>query len=150
MPSAFAFDANAFMAIGYGSYNEKAGAEVAVGAQLKPFERVSLDIAPFTGLFRRKDDPRYKRERDDDHKNVCRDKTTGQNVDSKYCGINFKYAFESAVKVRTLSWLELGAGARVADRTLAYGVAVIRFSDYFGIESKFGDDYVSALFRVDI
>jgi len=149
VPMAFAFDANAFTSVGYGSYNEKAGAEIALGAQLKPFEKLSLDIAPFTGIFRRKDDPRYSRVKDD-KKRVCRDKSTGQNVDEKYCGINFKYAFESSLKLKPLNWLELGAGTRVADRTLIYGVAVIRFADNFGIESKFGDDYISALFRVDI
>lgn len=149
-PAAFAFDTNGFMTVGYGSYNEKAGAEIALGIQLKPFSRLSLDIAPLTGIFRRKDDPRYVRERDDDNKRICKDKATGQNVDTKYCGINFKYAFESSLKVRPLNWLELGAGTRVADRTLFYGLALIRFTENFGIESKFGDDYVSALFRVDI
>lgn len=106
-PIAFAFDTNAFMTVGYGSYNEKAGAEIALGMQLKPFERLSLDIAPFSGIFSRKDDPRYTREKDD-KKRVCRDKSTGQNVDEKYCGINFKYVFESSLKVMSFSWLELG------------------------------------------
>lgn len=149
VPTAFAFEANAFMAVGYGSYNDKAGAEIALGAQLKPFERLSLDIAPVTGIFKRKNDPRYTKVKDDMTR-VCKDKSTGQNVDEKYCGITFKYAFESSLKVMPFRWLELGAGTRVADRTLIYGVFVIRFADSFGIESKFGDDYVSALFRVDI
>ena len=63
---------------------------------------------------------------------------------------DFKYPFESSLKIKAFNWLELGAGTRVADRTLIYGVAVIRFADSFGIESKFGDEYINALFRVDI
>lgn len=146
---AHAFKASAFTMIGYGSYEEKAGAEFSLGLQLRPVEWVKLDIAPMTGIFRRKNDPRYSRVKDDDKQLNCRDNTTGQYVDSKYCGITFEYAFESSLKVQPFKFFEIGVGARVADRTLVYGVALFKFTDHFGLEGKFGDDYHSALFRVD-
>ncbi|MBC7715123.1 MAG: hypothetical protein H7177_17390 [Rhizobacter sp.] len=150
IPNAFGFDASAFMMIGYGSYDKKAGAEISLGVQLRPFEFVKLDIAPMTGIFRHKDDPRYSREKNDNDKQFgCRDKTTGDFVDKKHCGVNFKYAFESSLKFQVLNKLDIGAGARVADRTLAYGVAFLRFTDSFGLEAKYGDEYKSLLLRVE-
>lgn len=149
IPSAFAFEASSFVMFGYGSYDKKAGAEISLGLQLRPIESLKLEILPVTGIFKRKDDPRYSREKDDDNQRVCKDKATGEVVDTKYCGINFKYAFESSLKYQTFEWLDIGVGTRVADRTLVYGVAVFRFTPSFGLEGKVGEDYNSLLFRVD-
>lgn len=149
IPNVFGFELSPFVMIGYGSYEKKGGAETSLGMQLRPLDALKIDIAPLTGIFKRKDDPRYSREKDGDNQRVCRDKSTGEIVDTKYCGINFTYAFESSVKYQLCESLDIGAGARVADRTLAYGVAVFRFSSSFGLEGKFGDKYKSLLLRVD-
>ena len=149
IPSAFGFDVSSFVMFGYGSYEKKGGAEISLGLQLRPYESLKLDIAPLTGIFKRKDDPRYAREKDDDNKRVCRDKSTGANVDSKYCGVNFKYAFESSLKYQIFESLDIGVGTSVSDRALYYGVAVLRFTPSFGLEGKVGDDYNSLLLRID-
>ncbi len=146
--NAFAFDHSFFTMVGYGSLEKKAGAEISLGVQLMPYDWIKLDIAPFTGLFRRKNDPRYSRVKDDKQLS-CRDNTSGEFVDNKYCGINFEYAFESSVKFPIFRMLDIGAGARIADRTIYYGVAVFRFNHNLGLEGKVGDDYTSALFRID-
>lgn len=149
IPSALGFDLSSFVMIGYGSYEKKAGAEINLGLQLRPYESLKIEISPLTGIFKRKNDPRYSREKDDDNKRVCKDKSTGEVVDTKYCGVNFTYAFESSVKYQLSEKLDIGAGTRIADRTLVYGVAVFRFTPSFGLEGKVGDNYNSLLFRVD-
>lgn len=150
VPSAFGFDLSPFVMIGYGSYEKKGGAEISMGVQYRPYDILKIEIAPLTGLFKRKDDPRYERERDDDDKQLsCRDKTTGEVVDNKYCGITFKYAFESTVKLQLIDQFDIGVGTRVADKSLVYGVAVFRFTPSFGLEGKVGQDYNSLLLRVD-
>lgn len=148
--NSFSNDLTYYSTIGYGKHKNKGGAEIGLGVQIKPYEKVNIDVAPLTGIFIPNDNSRYAEETTKNKQTICRDKTNGQFTDKSNCGASFKYGFETSAKYQLHINLDGGVGIRVGNGLSIYAVAHAKFNSKFGFEMKLGNEYLSFALRYDL